>query len=238
MTKTIPLPKSSGDYSAAWIIAATTAIVYAFWIVVLKDSASPSALLSLPIWVGVVMVISYECWAAGLFQRREKHLVVMEKEQGLRAYTEMLALDVRASKKSKQQMLLFPGFEEPSSQNSLRLLKDAGGRDIPSISCERFSALLVTHLMFNLDKATEKGLGTSLARFEKMGGDAKAVRLFLEDKTIREIIKADIRGNVLTQISKGGEKVIKDLLKTIEEASLKRGDQESTVASDELILKS
>jgi hypothetical protein len=50
---------------------------------------------------------------------------------------------------------------------------------------------------------------------------------------VREAVKSDFRGNILTLISKGGEKVVKDLLKTSEaRLASEKGKTTLTLSSD------
>jgi hypothetical protein len=114
---------------------------------------------------------------------------------------------------------LFPGFPEPSPTNSIRTVQDGAGNELPIINCDRYSALLIEYLMANLDKATEHALLAGLARFGQMGGRANDIHIFITDKAIREIVKSDFRGNLLTLVAKGGEKVVKDLVKAAEAAN-------------------
>ena len=63
----------------------------------------------------------------------------------------------------------------------------------------------------------------TLIRFGKMEGNAKELQAFVADKSIREVIKADFRGNLLILVAKGGEKVVKDLLKATEQSAKRSG---------------
>jgi hypothetical protein len=218
------LPSSLSDYRYAWIASFVISVVITPYILAFKDSAP--WLIAVPLSIGAVIIVFVELRSQHLFSDdTSSHLVTMpEGYKGLREYQNLLTLDVRPRKKSsKNQLPLFPGFDDPTPSNSLRILKDKDGNEIPTIPCDRFSALLIAYLMDNADNATDKGLQTALLRFKTMGESSVAIERFLKDKVLRDIIKSDVRGNLLTQIGKGGEKVVRDLLKTIEDS----GEKES-----------
>jgi hypothetical protein len=220
-------PKAAGDYRAVWVGAFLIAILFAPYVVLFRETAP--WLIAIPIVLGCLAVIAYEMRNSGFWQREEsEHLETMEAEhEGLKRYDRLLSLDVRPpSKVPRNQLALFPGFEQATPHNSVRMLLDSHNNEIPTVSCERYSALLVSYMMSNVDKATDKALSAAVKRFCKMGRSATEIHLVLDNQIYRDIIKADVRGNLLTQISKGGEKVAKDLLKAVQEAREKEESPE------------
>ena len=216
-------PKSDGDYRFAWIVAAGLSIFCAP-LVVLFEKQAP-LLIAVPIVLGALLIATYELKAEGFIGQSRAHDVLVTLPagfEGLRAYNDLLALTVRPRPKvPKNQLSLFPGFEEPTPGNSVQVLLDSKGREIPTVNCERYSAMVLARLAEHLDKGTEKGLAAALARFASMSQRPTDLQLLLQDKTLREIIVNDIRGNVLVEITKASEKVAKDIMKSAGETSSK-----------------
>jgi hypothetical protein len=223
-------PSAPSDYRYAWISSFLLALVFAPFIFAFKNSAT--WLITLPLCIGGLVISLVELRRIDCPDDGPSHLVTFSREnKGLRNYSDLLALDVRPKKRGSKQQLalpLFPNFDDPTPSNSIRIFKDKGGHEVPTIPCDRFSALLIKYLMDNADYATDKGLNACLERFKLMGGNALAVEQFFKDRVLRDIIKSDIRGNLLAQISKGGEKVVRDLLKSAEEAQ-ERAEQEKAL---------
>lgn len=209
-------PKNLGDYRFAWAVSFMLAIVSAPLIVLFKQSAP--WLITVPLVLGTGIIVIYEFKAAFGSQSDLEVLVTFPPNFiGQAAYSRLLSLEIHPKTKvPKEQLSLFPGFTETTPANSLRVIKDEKGKEIAVVSCDRFSALLVTYLLDNMDKATEKSLRAGLARFGELGKGQSDIQIFVHDKTVREVIKSDFRGNLVTLVSKGGEKVIKDLLKSLE----------------------
>jgi hypothetical protein len=209
------MPRQSGDYRFGWIFSFLLAIISAPFIVVFQHSAP--WLISVPIVFGAAVILVSEWkFSAELPPDREALESIPKGFAGIKSYEQFLALTIQFGKKSsKNQLSLFEAFPEPTSSNSIRTLYDSGNKEIAAVNCDRFSALLVTYLLENLDTATEKSLRAGLERFGEMGKGRSDIQMFVHDKNIREAIKADFRGNLITLVSKGGEKVVKDLLKAI-----------------------
>jgi hypothetical protein len=212
------LPKHFGDYRPVWIFSFGLAIIFAPLVVVLNNSAP--WLIAVPIVIGAVAIFIYELWASSQWESDEPGYFVgfPQDLKGLKAYEQFFALEINPPRRKdgKGQLALFAGFTETTSSNSIRFVDSTDGRRIAIIPCDRYSALLITYLLENLDKATEKSLAAGMSRFGKLGKGQSDIKLFVQDKGIREIIKADFRGNLLSLVTKGGEKVVKDLLKTAE----------------------
>jgi len=212
------LPRESGDYKVVWVIASFVALLFTPFVVIFRDTAP--WFIAVPLALGGLLIVLYEAHNAGLLSRRQPSDVLVclpEEYRGLIAYEKLMALEIKPRKKiSKDQLLLFPGFPEPTPTNSIRMVQDEAGNKLPIINCDRYSALLIEYLMANLDKATEHALLAGLERFGQMGGRANAIHIFITDKAIRETVKSDFRGNLLTLVAKGGEKVVKDLVKAAE----------------------
>src|SRR5581483_8386802 len=188
-------------------------------IVLLKDTVP--WLIALPLGIGAIVIVAYE-WAAS--KRSELTgsdvLVTVPSDfVGLKSYDQLLALEVKPLKKEPKGQLrlpLFPGFQETTPANAIRTIIDEAGNKIEVVNCDRYSALLVTYLLEHLDSATDKSLAAGLHRFGALNKGDNAIQALLQDKGVREAIKSDFRGNLLALVSKGGEKVVKDLIKTIE----------------------
>src|ERR1043166_701833 len=210
-------PGQATTYRFSWIFSFSLAIVAAPFVVFYKQSAP--WLIVVPIALGAAVILAYEFWIAFGRSRDSGMLVsIPSGYKGTMNYDQLLALEIHPKKRvPKEQLQLFPGFEETTASTSVRIIADESGKEIAVVSCNRFSALRITYLLDNMDKATEKSLRAGLSRFGQMAPGQSDVQLFVHDKTVREAIKADFRGNLVTLVSKGGEKVIKDLLKTLEE---------------------
>jgi hypothetical protein len=212
------LPVHAGDYRFAWIFSFALATAAAPLVVIFKDSAP--WLMAIFLALGAIVVFVYEAIASYSVEPNDLDFLVSLPKgfAGLKSYEHFLALEVPPRKKiPKNQLSLFPGFTEPTPTNSIRVIEDKStGKPMLIVNCDRYSALLITYLLDNLDKATEKSLQAGLVRFGKLGKGESDIQLFVQDKGIREAIKSDFRGNLVTLISKGGEKVAKDLLKTLE----------------------
>ena len=223
-------PKSAGDYRLAWIFSIAVAVIAAPFVVLFKESTP--WLIGVPLCIGIAIILIYEYWAVFELSAEHDFLITLSNEyKGIFSYDRLIALEVKENKAvPKGQLALFPSFQEPTPRNALRKLVDEAGQPITVVSADRFSALLVTFLIDNMDKATEKSLKAGLARFGKIGGHQSDLQSFVHDKVIREVIKSDFRGNLATLVSKGGEKIIKDLLKAqfakIEEEREKSGRNE------------
>ena len=224
-------PRNAGDYRFVWIFAFALAFVAAPIVVYFKDAA-PWA-IAVPIVLGTIVIVIYESKAAFGTRADLEFLVnIPPGFTGLKSYEHLLSLEIHPKKKvPKEQLSLpgFPGFTEATAGNSVRILRDESGREIAVVSCDRFSALLVTYLLENMDKATEKSLRAGLARFGKLGKEGSDIQIFVHDKGIREAIKADFRGNLVTLVSKGGEKVIKDILKALENQRAEEKEKDTVV---------
>lgn len=223
-------PKDVGDYRFAWAVSFALAIVSAPAIILYKQSAP--WLIAVPLSLGTIFIVIYEFRTAFSSQSVSEVLVTFPPSfVGQSAYSRLLSLEIQPKTKvPKEQLPLFPGFTDTTAAKSLRLIRDEKGQEIAVVSCDRFSALLVTYLLDNMDKATEKSLRAGLARFGELGKSHSDINIFVYDKTIREVIKSDFRGNLVTLVSKGGEKVIKDLLKSLE---LRHIEENEKTASDE-----
>jgi hypothetical protein len=210
-------PKGPGDYRFAWAFSFVLAIAFAPFVVVFKERAP--WLIAVPLGIGAAVILLYE-WVAA--QKSEiiqgDCLVTMQTGfGGLRSYEEMLALEIKPRRKeSIGQLTLFPGFSETTPSNAIKSIVDDAGRKIEVVNCDRYSALLVTYLLEHLDDATEKSLAAGLHRFGKLKKGQNDIYAFVQDKGIRETIKSDFRGNLLSLVSKGGEKVVRDLMKAVE----------------------
>jgi hypothetical protein len=209
------MPRQSGDYRFGWMFSFLVAIVFAPLIVIFQHSAP--WLITVPIIFGAAVILISE-WkiSAEPPTDTEAFESIPKGFAGIKSYEQFLALTVQFGKKSsKNQLQLFEAFPEPTSVNSIRTLYDSENKEIAAVNCDRFSALLITYLLENLDTATEKSLRAGLARFGEMGKGRSDIQMFVHDKNIREAIKADFRGNLVTLVSKSGEKVVKDLLKAV-----------------------
>ena len=213
-----PLPSHPGDYRFAWAVSFLIALASAPFVVLFKDRLP--WLVVVPIAIGMAIIVTAEFVAAfGSGDKTEGLITIPTGYTGTFSYDSLLALEIQPKKKiPKEQLSLFPSFQEPTSRSSIRKVIDEHGNEVSVVSCDRFSALLVSYLLENMDKATESSLRAGLARFGKLGRGQSDIQIFVHDKAIREAIKADFRGNLLTLVSKGGEKVVKDLLKTLEAA--------------------
>jgi hypothetical protein len=226
------VPANAGDYRFAWIFSFLLAIVAAPFIVAFKHTAP--WLIAVPLGVGTVVIFLYELRAAFHLGDSDLLEIFPPGFSGLTSYSQMLALEIQPRKKvPKEQLHLFPGFVDTTPANSIRILQDESGREIAIVNCDRYSALLVSYLLDNIDKVTDKSLRAGLSRFGKLGKGQSDIQIFVQDKTVREAVKSDFRGNILTLISKGGEKVVKDLLKTSEaRLASEKGKTTLTLSSD------
>jgi hypothetical protein len=227
------MPRQSGDYRFGWMFSFLVAIVFAPLIVIFQHSAP--WLIAVPIVFGSAVILISE-WriSAELPTDTEVFESIPKGFAGIKSYEQFLSLTVQLGKKSpKNQLQLFEAFPEPTSVNSIRTLYDSANKEISAVNCDRFSALLITYLLENLDIATEKSLRAGLARFGEMGKGRSDIQMFVHDKNIREAIKADFRGNLVTLVSKGGEKVVKDLLKAVA-AEKEKIEKEKTPTSFQL----
>jgi hypothetical protein len=214
-------PAYAGDYRFAWIFSFALATAVAPFVVIFKDSAP--WLITVFLALGAIVIFVYEAVASYSVEPNDLDFLVSlpKNYSGLKAYEHFLALEVQPKRKDpKNQLSLFPGFTDPTATNSLRVIEDkATGKPMIVVNCDRYSALLITYLLDNLDKATEKSLRAGLVRFGKLGKSETDIQLFVHDKGIREAIKSDFRGNLVALVCKGGEKVVKDLLKVSETQS-------------------
>jgi hypothetical protein len=211
------LPKHAGDFRFAWFFSFVLAAIAAPFVLIFKENAP--WVIAVPFILGVVVILMYEFTAAFRANRDEDLLVkIPEGFSGLMSYEHLLTLEVTPkSKVPKGQLSLFPNFKEITPTNAVRVITDKEtGKELVVVNCDRFSALLVTYLLDNLDKATERSLRAGLARFGKLEKSGQMdIQIFVHDATIREAIQSDFRGNLLTLVSKGGEKVVKDILKAL-----------------------
>jgi hypothetical protein len=209
-------PRHSGDYRFGWIFSFVVAIVFAPFVVIFQHSVP--WLIAVPIILGAAVIFFLE-WKATAKTSADTDIFesLPKGFAGIKSYEQLVALEIHPPRKvSKNQLPLFPAFPETTSINSVRILYDAHNKEISAVNCDRYSALLITYLLDNLDSATEKSLRAGLSRFGELGKGSSDIKMFVHDKTIREAIKADFRGNLVTLIAKGGEKVVKDLLKVVD----------------------
>lgn len=209
-------------FSRIWLIAAIVATIATPFVVLWKDSAP--WLISVPISIGVIIVFTLEFRRQ--FQTRrieepaEKHFSVLPADyRGMGAFEESVVLELKSTKKAaKGQLDMFEEMNpEDFPQTKVRVFKDAKGREVYAINCSRFVELMVSRLMEDVDKAAEHALAMAWKRYRQGTANREELRRFL-DKTIRETIKSDFRGNALIIFSKTGEKVIKELVATVEES--------------------
>ncbi len=210
-------PKGPGDYRFAWVFSFILAIAFAPFVVVFKERAP--WLIAVPLGIGAAGILLFEWVAAQKSETKQGDCLVTIQNgfEGLRSYEEMLALEITPRRKeAKGQLALFPGFSETTPTNAIKSIVDDAGRKIEVVNCDRYSALLVSYLLDHLDDATEKSLAAGLHRFGKINKGQNDLYALVQDKGLREVIKSDFRGNLLSLVSKGGEKVVKDLLKVVE----------------------
>jgi hypothetical protein len=230
------------SYATIWGVAVILATVFTPLVVIFKESAP--WLIVLPIAIGGVFLLILEFERGGFevldrlfFWRRFSPLVTSKAFEPLKAYEELIALEIKPKRKvPKEQLPLFKGFEEPEPTHSIRFLTDEHGREVAVISCERFSALLLTYLLQNTDKATERALAAGLKRFAHDQSVKSDIRIFVEDKSVREAIKADFRGNIVVTLSNGGQRIIRDLLKAVAAASAKNSTENPSPENKDLLL--
>jgi hypothetical protein len=210
--------KDRESYSVTWLVAFGIAIVIAPFVMQYR-TASP--------WIvcGAIGIASFgffllELRSCGLFERRSADTLVKMSDQFqlLAHYEDMLTLAVQPKAKLPRGQLAFPNFPEATPQGSIRMLIDERSTSVPAINCEKYSALLVSYVLEHLDKATEKSLAAGMERFSMMHGGRNELQKYFHDKAVREAIKADFRGNLVSLIAKGGDKVVKDLIKEVESA--------------------
>jgi hypothetical protein len=224
------MPRQSGDYRFGWIFSFLVAIASAPFIVIFQHSAS--WLIAVPIVFGAAVILITEWKLSAVLPPDSEIFESLPRGfSGLKSYEQFLALTIQSAKKtSKNQLSLFDAFPEPTPVNSIRTLYDNNSKEISAVNCDRFSALLITYLIENMDTATEKSLRAGLSRFGELGKGNSDIKMFVHDKTIREAIKTDFRGNLLTLISRGGEKVVKDLLKAAAAEKEKQIEKEKAEA--------
>lgn len=221
-------PSHAGDYRFGWVFSFVVALVFAPFIVLFQHSAP--WLIAVPIILGAAVIfISEWRFSAVMPPDIEVFESLPKGFSGLKSYEQFLSLTIQTTKKTpKNQLSLFDAFPEPTSVNSIRTLYDANSKEIAAVNCDRFSALLISYLLENLDTATEKSLRAGLSRFGELGKGNSDIKMFVHDKTIREVIKADFRGNLVALVSRGGEKVVKDLLKSMAAEKEKQIEKEKS----------
>jgi hypothetical protein len=196
-----------------WAIAIVLASITTPFIVAFKDSAP--WIIYLFLGIAAVLMLFLELTIQGFirFHRASDFESVAEGFLPMKDYESSVALAVRPKVEiPKGQLELFPAFPKATPRNAVRVLKDDNGNDIFVVSAERFSALLVSYLLEHADKATERALLVGLQRFARKSINSD-LQLFIKDKAIREAIKSDFRGNIVTVMSRGGDKILKDILK-------------------------
>ena len=201
-------PRHSGDYRFGWIFSFLIAALFAPFIVVFEHTAP--WLIAVPITIGAIIIFYLE-WRSINDMPRESELFesIPKGFLGLKSYEQLLSLEIHPPRKSsKKQLTLFDQFPETTPVNSVRTLYDNTDKEVSVVNCDRFSALLITYLLDNLDKVTDKSLLAGLARFGELGKGRSDIQMFVHDPTIREAIKADFRGNLVTLVCRGGEKEI------------------------------
>jgi hypothetical protein len=222
----VPL-SSPADYRFAWLVAFAIALASAPFVVAFKHSAP--WLIAVTIVLGFCIILFAEVRTA-LGSSAEEWLTTMPSgARDLVSYDRLIALEVSPKPKvPKGQLSLFPGFNEPVPHKAIKYLRDSQGHEVPVVSGERFSALLISYLLEHTDEVTEKSLRAGLARFAHLAESRQSdLKIFVHDKGIREAIKSDFRGNLMTLVTRGGEKVIKDLVKATkkpDEADQERAD--------------
>ncbi len=208
------MPRQAGDYRFGWVFSFLVAIVSAPFIVAFQHSLP--WLIAVPIVLGVALIAVSEWKVCAAMPSQEFFESIPKGYSGIKSYEQLVALEIHPPRKSsKNQLPLFEAFPETTAVNSIRTLYDSANKEIAVVNCDRYAALLIAYLIENLDAATEKSLRAGLARFGELGKGRSDIQTF-NDKAIRETIKADFRGNLLTLVSKGGERVLKDLLKAVD----------------------
>lgn len=138
--------------------------------------------------IGAVVIFILE-WKASAIKPADTEIFesLPKGFAGIKSYEQLVALEIHPPRKSsKNQLPLFSAFPETTSVNSIRTLYDNGDKEIAAVNCDRFSALLITYLLDNLDNATEKSLRAGLSRFGELGKGDSDIKMFVHDKTIRE----------------------------------------------------
>jgi len=232
-----PIEASESSYRVAWLIGIAIATLSTPFVVVFKATA-PWIIL-IPITIGAFLVTVLEFRLLKLPKPLKRFLYAEPNAeeaptdfQMLRKYDELMALDIKPPKrKIPKEQLAFKGFPEAKPSNSVRYLSDEEGRKVAVISCEKFSALMITYLVEHVDESTDVALRNGLDKFSKSESVKREIEMFLQDKTVREVVKAQFRGNMAMTIAKGGQKVVKDLAKVMEE------DAKGTVEAPEFRLE-
>ena len=209
-------------FARIWIIAAIVATVSTPFVVLWKESLP--WLITIPISIGVVIVFASE-FRRQLQMREdsETSLVTISAlppdYKGIGAYEESVALEIKPLRRgAKGQLDMFEAMNaEDFPQTKVRVFRNALGKEVYVVNCNRFVELMVSKLVDDVDKAAEHALAMAWKRYRQDTKDREELRKFL-DKTVRETIKSDFRGNALIIFSKTGEKVMKELVASAEEA--------------------
>jgi hypothetical protein len=211
-----------GTFGRVWLVGAVVATVSTPLVVLWKASAP--WLITVPISIGVVIVFILEFRAhrrSGESAESAAGFVaaVSSDYRGMGWYEGSIALEIKTPKKGpKGQLDMFEKMNpEEFPQTKVRVFKDSFGRDVYVINSGRFVELMVSRMLEDVDRAAEHALAVAWKRYGQATSNREELRKFL-DKTVRETIKSDFRGNILVIISKTGEKVIKELVGNVEES--------------------
>ncbi|MGA2137523.1 MAG: hypothetical protein ABSH14_01550 [Verrucomicrobiia bacterium] len=213
--------EESAVFRRIWLIAAITATIGAPMVASFRVPAP--WLIAVPISIGILVVVFMEFAPDTQDQTPDSQIhgpvsAIPEGFQGLAAYKGAFALEIKRRKRVPKGQLSFDGLVvEVRPTRKAQFATDDTGKEILIVDCDRFVGMLVSRLIEDADKAAEHALAVAWQRFGKAAGEHSDIKIFIEDKTVREAIKSDFRGNILTIIAHSGEKIVKELLKDAEE---------------------
>jgi hypothetical protein len=206
-----------------WLIAVGTALILSLPVALARDSA-PQAMTAAVIGAGIVPIIMY---VRSLIVARRKAATTPDSSGTLEKFdatfcnfadAEELAVveltfreGARPKSGAKQLELGFEFETRNPTKERFRIFQTAAGKQLIALDCERFSAMLTSEAIESFDKSFDKSLETTLLRLSG-SAIAKDHLYVLTNETARDLLKSDVRGNLVAYLSRTNDLLIKRVL--------------------------
>jgi hypothetical protein len=196
------------SFRRVWIVAISVGIVSAAPVLILKDSAP--WIIVLPIFAGIAIGLFLE-WRSE--EGRGINIERLPRDYiGLREFGRKFEIQISKWKSPATQQIFDFLPEQKSAAKRIRTVKTLSGEQLYVVNCSAFVDILVSRLLDDSDKMVEMTMVQAARRF---GEENREKKIFFTGADL-EIIKNDFRGNWITLVSRNGEKVLRQLQKSLE----------------------
>ena len=181
-------------------------------------------LIFIPMFLGTVIVCYLEIISELKSEGAQLPLVKVPRTfLGLHKYKGHVALWSPVEKEAEDQWS-FAFLDVPKRRlpKVPRMIIDPEtGEQIYLIDTERFVSLLIDHVLPGTEQVSEFALLQALHRYGEMESISGELERFLRSKTVLEVLKSHIRGNMQQTINNSSEAVIREAVRHVKETRQK-----------------